>query len=50
MAKRAKVAIREEGLQFGPKTIPKDGRVIKKENNIAEEKLGNFSSFKTYFF
>ena len=41
-AKRPRTAIKEEGLNFGPRTIPKDGAVIKAGKDIPEDRLHGF--------
>ena len=41
-AKRPGAAIKEEGLNFGPRTIPKDGAVIKARKDIPEDRLHGF--------
>lgn len=41
-AKRPGTVIKEEGLNFGPRTIPKDGAVIKARKDIPEDRLHGF--------
>jgi hypothetical protein len=41
-AKRPGTLIKEEGLNFGPRTIPKDGAVIKARKDIPEDRLHGF--------
>ena len=41
-AKRAGTATKEDGLNFGPRTIPKDGTVIKARKNTHEDRLHGF--------
>jgi hypothetical protein len=40
--KRPGTAIKEESLNFGPRTIPKDGAVIKARKDIPEDRLHGF--------
>jgi len=43
-AKRPGTATKEEGLNFGPRTIPKDGAVIKARKDIPEDRLHGFDT------
>ena len=40
--KRPWTTIKEESLNFGPRTIPKDGAVIKARKDIPEDRLHGF--------
>lgn len=42
LARRAGTAIKEEGLNFGPRTIPKDEAVIKSRKDVPEDRLFSF--------
>lgn len=42
LARRTGTAIKEESLNFGPRTIPKDGTVIKARKDVPEERLYSF--------
>jgi hypothetical protein len=42
LARRAGTAVKEEGLNFGPRTIPKDGTVIKAHKDVPEDRLFSF--------
>ncbi|XP_021918849.1 uncharacterized protein LOC110829444 isoform X2 [Zootermopsis nevadensis] len=42
LARRTGTAVKEEGLNFGPRTIPKDGTVIKASKDVPEDRLFSF--------